>query len=61
MFIIRDCNGALVGRKQGYKKHSTAVGLTMRFCGVRRAIYDAFHSKTNKTNPHLLYSIRWED
>lgn len=62
MFILRDCTGAIVGRANGYKKHSTVEALIKRHCSVRRAVYDAFFYRDMAKYPSgFLYSIKWED
>lgn len=61
MFIIRDCNGAIVGRLKGYKRHHTCEALISRPCAIRRAIYNAFYSVDRQSKSNLVYSIKWED
>lgn len=59
-FIIRDCNGTVIGNPQGYEKHRIAVSIMER--KKSKAMLSAWNTFYNRkdTSKCLVYSIRSE-
>jgi hypothetical protein len=54
MYIIRDCTGAIVGRKEGYKTSAVAMGLLSRRGSIRKIVNYAFIYRDREKYPSLL-------
>ena len=64
MFFIRNCNGAIVGNRKGYRTHKGAQSQCEKQGNLRSLIYSAYFQKPltgNAQAASLVYSIRWED
>jgi hypothetical protein len=58
-FYIFDCNSAIVGNPNGYKKHWSAQAQCNRTGKIRTAIFTAYHLKEwPKNGIKHLYAIR---
>lgn len=65
MFVITDCRGDIVGRREGYKKHATAQALAERAGRIKSAIWGAYHMHYKNADSgagrRLVYRIEWQN